>query len=276
MEREVVAYVRQVERWSPQCKIRIEDESEKALLFLSTEFLRVGKVNNFHYILHCLQMAFFTDDGHFVFQGDGQRVEDLDAAPSAGTYTYHSHGSAEAEPLAPRKGPRFKFGHRPPAPHDDGASTMSDSDRSSIEQNDFRLLVFKRDGGCLLSREYTSRLLTAAHILPASRPEYYREVMGLKPQDHIFINSADCGLTLRSDFHRKFDVGYLALYPAENGDWIVHMFNRQKEDVDHHGQVISHETFRCDEEDLPNRDLLMFHYQQCVIKSMRCYSHWPA
>ncbi|CAO1628127.1 unnamed protein product [Parajaminaea phylloscopi] len=269
-------------KWSPQSAIRVEDPSGKTLLELSTEFLRLGKVNNFRYIVHCLQMAFHTHDGKLVSHPDGQPVTDLDASPSAGVYRYHcAYGE---ETLAPRIGPYLSDGFLPfgPKEREDGgdANIMSHPD----QQDRFYECLLMRDGMCLFSGHTLLELLDAAHFIPVSRPECYRKILGLGPDRTLDMYRPEYGLLLRADMHRAFEIGSLALYPASSGstgggdgDWIVHSYISVPPYSDLHGQIIhSEKVFRGPERRRPHHDMLMFHYQQCVIKYARCYSHWPA
>lgn len=61
--------------------------------------------------------------------------------------------------------------------------------------------------------------------------------------------------------------------PIQGSDLIVHVFAPDDPDMrSHHGKVISSDYFRPPEEYRPDTRLLLFHYQQCVIKYLRGYA----
>lgn len=149
---------------------------------------------------------------------------------------------------------------------------MSDSKRSSANQSKFRFTVVARDYFCLVSDvEYPS--CTAAHILPVSRPEYYTEVLGDAPTS---LFQTQFGILLRDDIHHAFDRGHIALYPLMNAEneLVVHIFYPETQSQkEFHGKILRPSNrFRGPSDDYPDTQMLLFHYQQCVIKCLRGWS----
>ncbi|PWN40017.1 hypothetical protein IE81DRAFT_325947 [Ceraceosorus guamensis] len=146
---------------------------------------------------------------------------------------------------------------------------MSHSSRSSTNQSAFRFRVAVRDFSCLLTGDPAEECV-AAHIIPQSRPEYYTEIVG-REVTYPFLT--EHGITLNHAMHRAYDNGDFALWPRGE-DLIVHYFMpKMLKRRAHHGQVIHRSHFRVqDESELPNKQLLMFHYQQCVIKYLRGFA----
>ncbi|GAK68496.1 uncharacterized protein PAN0_114d6756 [Moesziomyces antarcticus] len=229
-----VGYDTSTRKWTGQGLAIVSDRSGQVLLSVPIEFLSKGMVNSFAYVLQSIHMAFDVRAGRICSEA-GDECSPLDAV-TPGRFIYWN---AETVFCRPRIGPRFKFMSRPPHAGDDLASTMSNSKRSSANQSKFRFTVVARDYFCLISDvEYPS--CTAAHILPVSRPEF--------------------GVLLRDDIHHAFDRGHIALYPLSQRDF--------------HGKVIRPEIrFRGPPDDYPDTQMLLFHYQQCVIK---CFRGWSA
>lgn len=110
------------------------------------------------------------------------------------------------------------------------------------------------------------------------------------------------GILLRDDIHHAFDRGHIALYPLVSGHLnrvkllltvtilmsIVHLspqMNAENELVVHifypetqsqkefHGKILRPSNrFRGPSDDYPDTQMLLFHYQQCVIKCLRGWS----
>lgn len=168
-------------------------------------------------------------------------------------------------------GPRFKYKMRGPGPSSGSSGTMSHSSRSTAQQSKFRGELWRRDGTCIITDEYDAE---AAHILPQSRPEYYVEVLGFDP---VYYFDVSFGLLLEHKLHRRWDLGDWALYPdpAEPSNLLVHVFEgiNLKQ---HHGKKIPSTRFRGPLRP-PSRQLLEFHYRQCILKHMRgfdCFPDW--
>jgi hypothetical protein len=130
--------------------------------------------------------------------------------------------------------------------------------------------------------------------------QYYTEVLGHTPTS---LFQTQFGVLLRDDIHHAFDRGHIALYPlvrvcfcfhklllmittltrvanqsrqmnTEN-ELVVHIFYPETQSQrDFHGKVIRPEIrFRGPPDDYPDTQMLLFHYQQCVIK---CFRGWSA
>ncbi|PWN24348.1 hypothetical protein BDZ90DRAFT_263363 [Jaminaea rosea] len=250
--------------WSGEGTLTVRDTRGQTLLELPLQFIRLGRVPSFDFVKEQCRNA-FEGEGTLV-RMDGSRIDDSELV-SAGDVVLAGEGP---EPHRPRRGPRFKYKYRAPV-EGDTESSMSNSKRSSANQNKFREALLVRDGSCLLSDTLYERC-TAAHILPQSRPEYYTEVLEHEVR-YLFMPSY--GLLLRDDLHHSFDRGEIALYP-KGSDLIVHVFAPGDDALrGFHGKILKPERFRPPEDRRPDVRLLRFHYQQCAIKYFRGFA-WAA
>ncbi|CAO1625650.1 unnamed protein product [Parajaminaea phylloscopi] len=257
-----VTYSSTNERCGEPGAVDVHDRSGQLLLSVSVEFLQLGHVATYAYLKEqCLSC--FEEVGTLVREEDGSALADDDAV-SIGRLIYDI-GSTRA--CTPRVGPRFRNKYRP-ASDDTMSSTMSNSSRSSVMQSHFGLGVAVRDGSCLLTETWYSGCV-AAHILPQSRPEYYEEFLGRKVAS---LDAPRFGVLLRHDLHHAFDRRHFAFYP-QGDNLIVHFFHPDPwEYSQYHGKVISPGRFRGHIMDRPDRQLLLFHYRQCAMMHLRCYS----
>ncbi|CAO1635885.1 unnamed protein product [Jaminaea pallidilutea] len=252
--------------WPSEGYLVVRDLSGQRLLTFPVSFLRSGWVDNFAYVVEQLVSA-FEEDGLLCWP-DGRSIGQEEGV-HAGEVVFHRKDGSR-DPCTPRRGPRFKYRYRAPN-HSDDRSTMSNSKRSSANQSAFREYLIYRDGECLLS-ETVFKGCTAAHILPMSRPEYYTEVLGFDPGP--FLYQGAYGILLRDDLHHSHDRGEWALYPRNDDEVIVHVFEPASPYmVAYHGKVINLRTrLRGPRDQWPDTRLLRFHYQQCAIKHLRGYS----
>ena len=177
------------------------------------------------------------------------------------------------QPSAPTSwqiGPRFKYKMRGPASGSESSGTMSHSSRSTALQSKFRNLLARRDTVCIITNDFDAE---AAHIIPQSRPEYYEEILGFDP---VYYFDVSYGLFLSKRLHRSWDNGSWALYPdpKDPSTLIVHIFGNEGL-MAHHGQRIPSSRFSPYLKP-PNRQLLAFHYRQCVMKHIRGIEVFPA
>ncbi|KDN36249.1 hypothetical protein K437DRAFT_260186 [Tilletiaria anomala UBC 951] len=256
-----VTYIRASESWGGQ-KFKAIDKSGQVLVSIPIQFARDGGCNTIGFVLS--QVAFCWEQDGFLQSETGQRLE-AEAPLFDGTAIFvREDGSTDA--CTPRKGPRFKYKYRAPT-ENSNAGTMSNSSRSSDLQSRFRVALIARDTFCLLSgADYED--CVASHILPLSRPEYYAEVLG---EDVQYLFKAEYGLLLRSDLHHSFDRGEWALH-IDGDNLVVHVFKGRGSAKPYHGQIITPARFHLRPESHPNRDALMFHYQQCSIQRFRGFS----
>ena len=147
---------------------------------------------------------------------------------------------------------------------------MSNSSRDSQSQTQFRSQLYRRDSSCIVTDDDDAE---AAHILPQSRPEYYQEIFGYDP---VYYFDVSYGLLLSKKLHHRWDNGDWALYPdpADADTLIVHIFEGTLL-KQYHGQKIPlsrfHRPYRP-----PNRQLLDFHYRQCILKHIRGFEIFPS
>jgi HNH endonuclease len=270
----------------------VVDQSGQELLDIPLEFARKGLCNTIAFALS--QVNFCYEELGHLRSADGRDLLDPSEPLLAGIATFVRSDQSESS-CTPRKGPRFKYGHRAPT-DDSDSSTMSNSRRSSYNQSSFLMAVVARDASCLLTDEQY-RECTACHILPQSRPEvgeslhatfghfshiarrlppffpsfvqYYREILGRKAGS---LFQAEYGLLLRDDLHHRFDRGEWALH--EDGEnLIVHVFDASVSSLfEHHGKIIGPNRFHTKPHEHPNRALLRFHYQQTCMMRLRGFS----
>ncbi|CAO1633830.1 unnamed protein product [Jaminaea pallidilutea] len=268
--------------WPEEGVLEVFDAAENRIVLLALRFLRLGDVLDWNYILFACKAVVNESDGvlyHDRREDTPLQTVDLTSTPEAGKYLYlrprdrhdqhHDHHDQSSCTWA--TGPRFKYARRGPDITDTASDTMSHSSRSTIHQNTFRDELRARDGFCLVTGH---RDAVAAHILPQSRPEYYREILGYDPGYYFYVSF---GLFLDPKHHRAFDRGSLALYPCseERGQFIVHVFDFV-DGIAGHGKRITPSTFRvAHPAELPDRRLLIFHYRQCLIKHARGFASFP-
>ncbi|KAE8225935.1 hypothetical protein CF319_g1397 [Tilletia indica] len=188
------------------------------------------------------------------------------------------------EPCTPKKGPRGPDLSQPPPNDDDNVAwfTTGTSVRSlSVERgalgrinasilSKFRTNLIARDSQCLLTdAECTD--CAPCHILPLDRPEYYQEVLGWGLDGNIF--KPEYALLLRTDMKIAFEQRKWSLF-CEGPEYVVHWFDGNHTGSEkYHGKVLEGSTrFRSAAGHHPNRQLLQFHYHQCVMQHFRGYS----
>lgn len=254
--------------WPDHGVIEIVDATGTRLATFSRQFLEIGHVLDWAFIQFACRSV-VNEDGviHRMQTGSMAEAADTiktDELPSPGRYLYLRVDDSAAG-CTWVEGPRFQYARRGPDGREDSSGTMSHSSRSTAQQNEFRNALYIRDGFCLLTDQPPGQ---AAHILPQSRPEYYKEVLGHDPVNYFNVAF---GLLLKSDPHHAFDRGDWALFPSPSDPsvLIVHVFNDELS-TSYHGKIITRERFRhTHSRELPHRQLLLFHYRQCLMKHIR-------
>ncbi|KDN52898.1 hypothetical protein K437DRAFT_151000 [Tilletiaria anomala UBC 951] len=252
-----------LERWRASQPIFVTDEASQRLCAVPVDFLLRSSAPPCEFLSRIVEMC-VAEEGS-LFDRHGNSLLQSSQLSEGPLLWKRQDGSNQACTF--KRGPRFKYARRAPVEGED-SSTMSNSKRSSQNQNAFRESLLVRDGSCLLTdRRYTT--CTAAHILPQSRPEYYEEVMGYDP-GYLFL--PQYGFLVSDELHHAFDRGEWAFWP-EGENLVVHFLYPQNESLRPlHGKVIPPERFRGEAAEHPRRDLLLFHYQQCVHKYFRGFS----
>ncbi|PWN19880.1 hypothetical protein BCV69DRAFT_313615 [Microstroma glucosiphilum] len=254
-------YTLSTEWWTEGGLLELVDTSGNLMLSFPLAFLNAGHVATFDYVQQVLAMCFTGAINITSLDGTPKRRDQPIVAERLLV-------TSDATGIQATRGPRFKDAFRAP-PNDDTASTMSHSSRSSVNQSTFRTKLQIRDGGCVISNAHFTASVPA-HILPVSRPEYYREILGLHRNARLYDTSY--GLLLARDLHHAFDRGSIALYPDENR-LIVHVFTpRAAAWRPYHGKIILPSRFRTEFEPAPNIELLRFHYRQCCMMHLRGYA----
>lgn len=261
--------------WPDEGMIEIFDGQGQRIATFACQFLRIGHVLTWDYLLFACQAVVQNSGSLHESSNTHATVSagnpvDMTALPASGRYVYLRSDDPEAA-CTPSVGPRFKYLLRGPDDSDAMSGTMSHSSRSTDHQNAFRLRLSKRDSWCLVTDDEEAE---AAHIIPQSRPEYYREIFGYDP---VFYFDVSFGLLLTKSLHNSFDRGDWALLPdpADPSILLVHVFSQRKA-AQYHGKRIDKSRFRVkDPRDLPDNRLLLFHYRQCLIKHVRGFSHFP-
>lgn len=94
---------------------------------------------------------------------------------------------------------------------------------------------------------------------------------GSSSHDALYLRTSS-SILLTLDLYWPWLIGGLALYPHCDGtSYVVHVFMMWHSTMRHlHGKIIARSRFYCEnDEDLPSRDLLMYHYQHCTIRMLR-------
>ncbi|KAL6956044.1 hypothetical protein U1Q18_044786 [Sarracenia purpurea var. burkii] len=254
-----IAYSKASDTWEGP-HFRVVDQSGQRLLSIPVDFARTGLCNTIEFAIS--QVSFcFVEDGHLRC-ADG-RVLTPQEPLFAGTAIFVRADQSQAS-CTPRLGPRFKSLRRAPADGSE-ASTVSNSRRSSTNQNHFKMALVARDTCCLLSAA-SWQASTGCHILPQSRSEYYAEIF----EDEVdYLFRPEYGLLLRDDLHHAFDRGQWALH-QDGENLIVHFFDADiAGQSEYHGKIIRPDRFHTPASTHPNRALLRFHYQQCSMRKLR-------
>ncbi|CAD6582183.1 MAG: hypothetical protein CYPHOPRED_001862 [Cyphobasidiales sp. Tagirdzhanova-0007] len=192
---------------------------------------------------------------------------DINITPMPGEYCFVRSDHPE-RPLSFRKGPQSNRRGRPPIPGA-SASTVSDSKRSTPQQNSFRTALIARDGDCLLTGE-SYEGCTAAHIIPFSRADVYEAILGYPEQ---YLYHTWMGLLLEDKLHHYHDRLDWALWPRED-DYVIHYFDHSKGNYKGlHGLVIPLHRFRGRPYLRPRLDLLKWHHRRCVQAHFRGFSY---
>lgn len=220
-----------------------------------------NRIDTLDYITYVTRLLVEAPAGSRLVR-DGSDVADHETITS-GTYTLTWKGDAICKQLA---GPVGKgFGLRPF--FEDNASSVSGSSRtrSSYRQSKFREKVFLRDGHCLVSDENDDELLVACHVVPLSLGT---EMLDYITHSGIPIGLYDVrnGLTLTRTLHGAYDTYMLGIF-VQGDTYIVHDFSGSRSIRPFHGKVI---RFR-DRSKKPRRELLRWHYQQCLMTRIRGY-----
>jgi hypothetical protein len=256
--------------WPDEGVIQIFDKDDARIALFSLAFLRIGGVKTWDYIDFATQSV-VRDAGIIVPM---ETHLGRSPTPTIGSYRFLREDKSE-EAVRMRVGPRFQYKRRGPSSSGEHSDTMSNSSRRSANQDHFRFQLAIRDGFCLVTDR---KKAVAAHILPLSRPEYYTEVLGYDPG---YLYDVSYGLFLSRDLHHAFDRGEWGLYPKPGcaDTLIVHVFYTEDptdELKEFHGKEITQQRFRIHSvRELPDRNLLAFHYQQCLIKHVRLFSFYP-
>lgn len=205
-------------------------------------------------ILTCM-----PDHASFELRHEEYPADDEDSDIRAGVYIFTSS-------ITPRlaAGPQGKSVSRPHQDMDD-STTVSRSSRSSANQSRFRLHVLFRDGRCLVTHNQDPASVTAAHIVPYSLGQEYLDTVTLLPST-VGLFSVSNGLTLRKDLHSKYDSYEWGIYVAGN-EHSIHVFGDSNHDM--HGRVIDYGRAKLSQ--LPDPELLMWQYKQCLLARIRGY-----
>ncbi|CAD6586988.1 MAG: hypothetical protein TREMPRED_004619 [Tremellales sp. Tagirdzhanova-0007] len=132
-------------------------------------------------------------------------------------------------------------------------------------------MVSARDGVCLLTGRQPPHRLDAAHIVPQSRPDVYRQLLGVRAsEDMEVMYNASAGLLLSPGPHSSFDDLEWSLY--QRGDsFIVHYFLPASDDEKRlNGMKLPPDRFRFME--APDERLVAWHYNQAVKARIRGFA----
>lgn len=253
-----IEYLTCAESWNvgEDSLLTMLDESGRRLGSFPLEFLRTGSADSMNgaYLLRvCRALLVIPATCPFTISGEGGILDPADQV-AAGTYIVN--GSFDLRP-----GPSGKSRSRP-FRDTDGASTVSKSSRSTANQSRFKMELLARDGECLLSGEDVVESLVACHIVPFSLGQLTLDEICAPLRIGQF--SVTNGLLLSPSLHVNFDRYLWGIYTFE-GSHFVHVFGENYHTM--HGKQIQYRARKIAR--LPNKKLLDWHYNQCLMARVR-------
>lgn len=259
------SYELAVDTWTNTDSIEITSTYNSRIASFPLSFIQRGGDNTWHYVLRVVDQLVEKDSDQLGVIIDTRGVAvNLDDAPSSGLYHYEQtpfRGKLEFS-----RGPEY-FTRFRPVNAEGSFSTRSDSKGSC--DNMFRMGVVARDSTCLITDVMYS-YCTACHIVPLSRPDVYRLILGINRDPPLYKTSA--GLLLRDDLHHAYDRLEWSLY-YKNGSFYVHFFILGYPDAARlHGMRIPPERFRGPISERPDPRFVQWHYAQCVKARIRGFA----
>lgn len=212
------------------------------------------------YLCHVFRLLYHVPPSTRVMVHYQDSDSPIEIVRQGGVYTF---STIEDGTFLPRKGPQGKSLSR--AFRDtDGNSTVSNSARSSCNQDRLLKKLLMRDGACVATGEDDDENVIAAHIVPLSLGQDYLDRLTSSP-GQVGLYSVSNGLLLRPDMHHTFDRFHWSIFVDEANIYYLHVFCGSQ--VHLHGKQIE---FRVrGRSRLPNPDLLRWHYSQCLMARIR-------
>lgn len=250
--------------WNDPEFIAISSYDNKLIGTFPLGFVKRGGLNTWAFVSDIVHQLVDVVGGGVIMAKDGNPVP-LQEAPYAGVFVFVPRNERASISFA--RGPEFF--RKGIAPNPDGSqSTRSNSKRSTVQQNKFRIALIGRDFTCLVTdADYEE--CTACHIIPQSRPDLYRDILNIPYEPPMFAVSA--GLLLRDDIHHAFDRLELSFY-FQDGVYYVHFFVVRPGRCELHGKALRFDRFRGREENRPEPRFLRWHYNQCIKARIRGFA----
>ncbi|GJN87557.1 hypothetical protein Rhopal_000511-T1 [Rhodotorula paludigena] len=202
------------------------------------DFIARGGQNTLAFVQHIAQHL-VNEPGSLRLAADVEADLDLEAAPEAAEYLFLPKGT-----FTQTRGPEGESRSEPaPVSADVASSEINNSTRSLTQQSEFRKLVMMRDGGDLFAN-VSGLHCEAVHLVPASRPDIYKDLL-----DVSYRYDVSFGLAM-SKLHQG---------PYDDYKWSIH--------CQYHGRSFSKADVRF--LDPPKPELCAWHYRQAVLKYIR-------
>ncbi|PWN86694.1 hypothetical protein FA10DRAFT_282151 [Acaromyces ingoldii] len=251
------AYPLSAQFWRHEGAIIVYDCDQNRLCTIPTGSLASSGDLNWDFVVYCIR-ACVEEDGFVCAFGERDAL-DLNQDVTSGRYFFR-RGDSPMQPCTLRRGPIGKQRGRVVGERSVGSrSTMSDSKRSSANQQSLRIGVIARDGRCLIT-EKPYNLCTGSHIVPFSRPDIYAELLGYEDE---WLFETWMGLLLEDGIHKCFDRYEISIYPRGDQEWVVHVFYSPDRSLfEYHGKRFDSSRFQLPRPFWPSRDLLLWHHLQ--------------
>lgn len=259
-----IEYKTTCQAWGPDLDVLIiQEQNSNVICRFPVDFLlRCEATQTLSYLRFVIRelLQLSQQDEILISHNDTLYDTECDTAIQAGTYTYIAQNAGPVKLLA---GPQGKSLSRP-FRDTDGASTVSRSSRSSVNQNRFRERLLIRDGGCIATGTDDEENLVAAHIVPYSLGQEFLDKLTRYPRQ-ITLFSVNNGLLLRPDLHNAYDRFRWGIYVNPTLRHFIHIFGEDYRDL--HGTEINYRSRNRTK--LPHVALLRWQYQQCLMARIR-------
>lgn len=161
--------------WPDEGVVVVSNVAALRLATFSCEFLRKGHITDWHYVVEACS-AIVNEKGVLYPRTDDPLRTRLDRTSTASYAPDRLELSEQIRPMHlvyvrtddPKAltswqiGPRFKYKMRGPSSGSQSSGTLSHSSRSTALQSEFRNLLGRRDGSCVVTDAFAAE---AAHII---------------------------------------------------------------------------------------------------------------
>merc|ERR1712093_315879 len=278
-------YERARKSWkSEHGEIILRDVKGKLIAALPVAFLNQGLCNTPSYILEVVrdcveqqdgvlytpQGVAVTEDERVQHGGDDEAGQEVQPAPplQAGLYVYMRQDAPD-EGCTYARGPESKRRGRPATDYASDNESPGSAPSSQV-LNFFDGLV-ARDRRCLVT-EVDYEECDPVHLVPVSRPDVYAAIRG-EPEDLVNLYDMSSGIFVARKLRYPYENYQWSLWPDGNR-FIVHYFLPGRDGAGKalHGKVIEGSACSYFGRGEPDKDLVRWHYKQCVQARFRGFS----